>query len=43
MKAIVNTDMDLRAILEQGYELKAREELYFAYSSERADPGNSNS
>ena len=34
------TDSDLRAVLEQGSELKAGEEFHLAYSPEREDPGS---
>jgi UDP-N-acetyl-D-mannosaminuronate dehydrogenase len=37
MKAILTTDTELRAVLEQGYELKAGEKFCLAYSPERED------
>ena len=43
MKGILTTDTDLRAVLEQGSELKAGEDFHLAYSPEREDPGNPDS
>ena len=37
------TEDDLRAVLEQGSELKAGKDFYLAFSPEREDPGNPNS